>query len=407
MDNKKRKRSKRNDMIGRCKETVVNHSRQKGLNLSVMNEVVDSLWDIRYKDLGSSIDKIEFPLPCLPNDLWEDWLWGSDPTDVCKIDCLLNRSHLIGLILARYRAIYQHGFYSDRTLIDYQCNGLEGSIPTNVSNDFKTLCLYPDRPVSSYTLRELRDTIQNIQVHWVDRDAPGVCNICIVLDSLFHRFGVLASLPQTIDVMNDQGSIDDFRSIGLDKASSSSSFPHGMFVMNSICIRRFCNLFLVLYRHLSIRDNCCRIDPTDVKDSGINIHHVVASGDDFGRVSMNWDLMPSSKLNYMHDFPGMYNCVSQVVYFHNPKYETRLQERIDIVSISSGMIDPVHTVPCIMQIHPEIGIVFEEDDFSRLDGYNWLLLGKRVYLVSPDGCAYYHENIIALMWLYRSMVGIV
>ena len=35
--------------------------------------------------------------------------------------------------------------------------------------------------------------------------------------------------------------------------------------------------------------------------------------------------MPAAKLNYVHDFRGMYNCVSQVIYFHDPEYQRRPQ----------------------------------------------------------------------------------
>lgn len=91
--------------------------------------------------------------------------------------------------------------------------------------------------------------------------------------------------------------------------------------MSRICLRRFLNLFLVLYRHLDLAESAKRVDESQVDLSGIsiNIHHAVAASDDFDILSMEWDLMPAAKLNYMHDFPGMYNCVSQVVYFHNSR----------------------------------------------------------------------------------------
>lgn len=60
-------------------------------------------------------------------------------------------------------------------------------------------------------------------------------------------------------------------------------------------------------------------------DLGIKIHHIVAASDDFSKMSMHWDLMPAAKLNYIHDFRGYFNCISQVVYFHNQEYERRPQ----------------------------------------------------------------------------------
>lgn len=102
----------------------------------------------------------------------------------------------------------------------------------------------------------------------------------------------------------------------------------------------------------------------------------------------------------------MYNCVSQVVYFHNPRYESRLQERLDVQSVSLGTAEAVHTIPCLLQIHPEIGVLYEDDDADgTAQGYSWLVAGKRVYLLSPGGAVHYHENVVGLLWHYRGVTG--
>ena len=48
-------------------------------------------------------------------------------------------------------------------------------------------------------------------------------------------------------------------------------------------------------------------------DLGIKLHHIIAAADEFSKFSMYWDLMPSAKLNYIHDFRGFFNCISQVM----------------------------------------------------------------------------------------------
>jgi hypothetical protein len=48
-------------------------------------------------------------------------------------------------------------------------------------------------------------------------------------------------------------------------------------------------------------------------DCGIKLHHIMASTDEFSKLSMHWDLMPAARLSYSHDFKGLYNCVSQVI----------------------------------------------------------------------------------------------
>lgn len=59
----------------------------------------------------------------------------------------------------------------------------------------------------------------------------------------------------------------------------------------------------MMYRHIQLRDTSVVLRE-GVKDCELRLHHIVASCDDFSRVSMNWDLMPGAKVNYMHDFPG-------------------------------------------------------------------------------------------------------
>lgn len=96
----------------------------------------------------------DLPNLFLPESMWEEWLWGSDPTEPCHIDCLMNRSHLIGLLLVRYRAIYQEKFKtSSNNIVDF----------LGVKNN---LSLF-DEPVNQYNLRQLRDAVQNIQLNWV------------------------------------------------------------------------------------------------------------------------------------------------------------------------------------------------------------------------------------------------
>ena len=117
--------------------------------------------------------------------------------------------------------------------------------------------------------------------------------------------------------------------------------------MNRICIRRFLNVFLVMYRQIYMHKMATLVDGNDTGDITVNVHHAVAGGDDFDNLSMCWDLMPAARLNYMHDFPGMYNCVSQVVYFHNSKYERRKHKRDDFEGLVRGNYEPVHILLCL------------------------------------------------------------
>lgn len=55
------------------------------------------------------------------------------------------------------------------------------------ASGYRVLCISP-KPVRDYTLRDLRDAVQNLQLHWVGAravDAPGAH---LVVDACFLRF---------------------------------------------------------------------------------------------------------------------------------------------------------------------------------------------------------------------------
>jgi hypothetical protein len=114
--------------------------------------------------------------------------------------------------------------------------------------------------------------------------------------------------------------------------NSSQTGANNELKMTRICMRRFVNVFLALHRRMHLWNHRTDIS-ADVGgslaqgdfDCGIKLHHILAASDDFSKLSMYWDLMPAAKLNYIHDFRGYFNCISQVVYFHDQEYERRPQ----------------------------------------------------------------------------------
>lgn len=59
--------------------------RVQSLLLSKLNSIVDE------QQLEESI----------PDSIWNEWLWRCDPLQECHMDLLLNRMHLLGLLIAR------------------------------------------------------------------------------------------------------------------------------------------------------------------------------------------------------------------------------------------------------------------------------------------------------------------
>jgi hypothetical protein len=40
--------------------------------------------------------------PMLPDSIWDEWLWGTDALQECHMDVMMNRMHLLGLLIARW-----------------------------------------------------------------------------------------------------------------------------------------------------------------------------------------------------------------------------------------------------------------------------------------------------------------
>ncbi len=117
---------------------------------------------------------------------------------------------------------------------------------------------------------------------------------------------------------------------------------------------------------------------------------------------MHLSLPVGATLNYKHDFPGMFNHVSQVVFFHNSEYQ-----RIPRAPLASLSTSPaVHILPAQMQLYPDITLRHEEDfiDLSQsgppLPSWVWLIVAGRIYLISPAKIVWYSRDVTALLQVY-------
>ena len=100
----------------------------------------------------------------LPDSIWMEWLWSADPLQECHMDLMLNRMHLLGLLVAKYRARKQVHLSSSRaSLADILLRNQDQDGSSTTTTTMHRLCLF-DNPVQMYTLRQLLDTVLNIQV---------------------------------------------------------------------------------------------------------------------------------------------------------------------------------------------------------------------------------------------------
>ena len=298
----------------------------------------------------------------LPHAVWDQWLWGCDLAEPVVGDAVLNKMHLLGLLLARHRAI------KEPHLMEV-CISLPGLVHRNVR-------------IATLTPRQLKDAVENMQVHWdryigIEDDDLLICTV----DAFMIRFGSFNIKPFVYDDVNMRD-------------------PNCETRMSLHTIRRFVTIFCLLYRHLHV--HTMAVTPTVVAAERCLLHafHVQASEDAFHKHQMHAHLPPAARLLYRQDFSGFYHCASQVVYSHFPAYDRPVQLPLDKLC---GGDEAVFSLAPICELYPEIRVCYEDDDiFGRThekgpQQWTWVLMGKRVYLLNPRREMFHSSNIMAMV----------
>lgn len=318
----------------------------------------------------------------LPDHVFESWLWRSDPEETYSKDVLLNRCQLLGFLVCLCKGMQ---------------SGTEGpSVPDRLR--------LMEKPVGEMSLRELKDTMENLQIEWpiflerLEKNPNAQANLDAVislLDQCAARFGELCLKAYDESVLDDLGSVEPFQGSGLMRVTLA-------------CIRRTVSAFMVFYRHLHLLAVCKTLPPEWV-DHKISKYHLEASGDDFNLLCMHISLPVAAKLCYKHDFPGMYNHVSQVAFFHNSEYQRA--PRVKLEELKGAPVEQV--LPALLQLYPSIGVKYEEDSMDLSDrqadgscqGWFWLVLPRRVYLVDPSRNVWYSTEVTRLLKVYVDSHG--
>jgi len=258
----------------------------------------------------------------LPTSLWKAWLWETDPEEPCKPQVLLNKNQLMGLLV---------------------CRSMIGKSKTIQKKKMERMDIM-DKPVSQMTHSELRDTINNMQLEWAEFLSTSDEPILVkgLVDACAGRCGELVSGFFGLDVLDDP--------------SECEPGPDDKAVMTVLGMRRLVIGLLMLYRHVFLMAYCEKLDVEPAESMVKHFRHE-ASMSDYYEWYMHYSLPVGAKLQYKHEFPGMYNHVSQPVYLHNPQY-VRVQ-RHSLVND-----DPIHMIPSLCQLYPELRPVFEEERFD-------------------------------------------
>jgi hypothetical protein len=311
------------------------------------------IMDVECNDIASLNSAFESGAE-LPATVWDRWLWKCDLAEPVSVDCMLNRMHLLGLLISRYRAS------RESSLADI-CLSLPG-IVNHQSN------------VAKLTPRQLKDVVDCLQMHWPQYVTTVPTEVLIeTVDACMVHFGGMNLRPCVYEDVNMRDPLCEHR-------------------MSQPTIRRFVSIFCVLYRHLHM-DHFAVAPSKFAEYEPIQDCHLQASQETFYRLVMHSDLPPAARLLYRQDFAGFYHCVSQVVYFHYPSYER--PDQLSLLELREGG-PPVFTLAPVCEMYPEINVCFEDDPLKE-NSWNWFLMGRRVFLVRPNGSVLGSSNLLVLL----------
>ena len=302
-------------------------------------------------------------------EILDKYLWESDPNEKYHPDVQFNLNHLLGMLV---------------------CRGCVGGPSEELEQQRLKLT---DTLPSDMSLKEIKDTLANLQFEWpvfvnkISGNAKGINKIdglLAYLQGLISRIGVFLSYAQKDSVLNDVQDV--------------CACDHGLVRLTSSGIRRLLASVFILYRHIDLFFMAEVVDKcSDGFKVGVSAYHHEASTESFHKMCMHFYLPAAAKMHYKHDFPGMYNDVSQAVYFHDSGFKRIKREEYTSTN-------PIHMLPSVCLLYPEVPVKFEDDHFNpNVDqGWYWVLVPRRIYLVSPEPKVYYSEDLSALVELYLS-----
>lgn len=228
----------------------------------------------------------------LPAETVHEWLWGTDPEEEYHADVLLNRNHLLGLMVCRHKHLTAQGGPEHYAV-------------------FERMTIM-DKPVQNMTWRELKDTVANLLLEWpafLDRlkanlrPKQNLKQVLHLVNLCAARFGELAYTAAGQDIMDDTSETQPCPSL---------QEGAGMLSLTAAGLRRMVGSLLIMYRHLHLLSICSKVPRQGMFQAPVTKYHYEASNDAFNILCMHIALPVAARLNYRHDFPGMYNHVSQV-----------------------------------------------------------------------------------------------
>lgn len=313
--------------------------------------------------------------------LWNRWLWGTAVNQPQIDECGdMNMNQGLGIFMCVMLAYaYEEDARDHRSIAE----------------------LLPHSPLVHLTLgplhmlsqRNLMDQIECLQLSWGSvvgshEHLHGRC--ATVLRLLMARAGDLARHAYGGE------------STPLDFTQYTTMLPHtrdangqAFYIVTRKYLRQLCCILVILFRTLHIISEAQVVPPVDDATAShirgsFQEHHLECSGDFFSTLQQMVQLAPAMRLVYRNDFSGMYNDVSQVVYYHYPQYHRMPQLPLPNIPDSA-----INCLPLLTQLLPHVPVAYDDDDvipgltwYSEIPAspptYAWLVSCGTVFLVQVD-----------------------
>ena len=322
-------------------------------------------------------------------DMWTDWLWFIDAREELTSKNLLNEFHLTGLILCRMSAMQLH-MQPSKINLCYCTNNVMHLYTASLLGSFAM----DEKTYAMLSMREVKNHVQQTQMHLYDMCHTSFKNTQTHVAALFTRVGQLL----LYNASEGENMYDDLNEL---QPGISDTVKSHIFTESSV--RWYMNVFYIVFRSLHLYEHAK--PPNALADKAVlQIFHVEATLDVFYEQTMRWDLPPGAVLCYQHEFVGMFNSISQVVYFNYPEYERRKQLSWELVATGDHAI---YSLAPLLSLYPDVEIVHEDAPLQCVPGreevntsitcWRLLLVPGFLYLLSPTGEIFHHKNICELL----------
>ena len=316
--------------------------------------------------------------------IWNEWLWGCDcnglPSEKC---CDMNRMHGMGILCCIGESVRPAPMYEESF--------------ASILPETPSVHLHGNKAISQFTLRELMDQIECMQLNWgqilSDMRDEGTCSQGLIR-AIMARVGFLAK-----NAFPTAKAEDGYEGFVLDDPQHTCMMPQSQGAWSIISrktLRQVVCVLLGLARAQDIVQRVVLVEEQSEEVLNENVldalkqHHIEASMEFFNSLQQMMQLAPGMRLVYRTNFSGMYNDVSQVIYFHFPKFCR--QPQMALVDI--GGHTTMNLFPLIRELLPDIPVCYDDD--SKIPGlttasgandekeeayYIWLISCGTVFLV--------------------------